>query len=388
MAATQAPTPTPAAPTPRVVSLDAFRGLTIAAMVLVNNPGSWSAVYWPLDHAHWHGWTPTDLVFPFFLFIVGMALPYSRRTTAGQALGRAGLLFGLGVFMAAYPRFDLATVRIPGVLQRIALCYLAAWAVRRVLDVRGQAILAGTLCVVYWLLMTRVSVPGVGPPSLEPDTNLGAWLDRLLLPGHLWKQSRTWDPEGLLGTLPALATTLLGALGGEWLRTERSPEAKTVGLLAGGRLLAPDTKPAGLLGGGLLLALAGLAWDQWFPINKSLWTSSYVLFTAGMAACVFGLVYWVCDVRGHAAWARPFVAYGRNAILVFVASGLLLKTLILVKVPGPGGTSLSLQSYVHRTLFGSWLPPYPASLAHAIAHVVGWGLVVWALDRRRVYLTV
>lgn len=367
----------PALPTssdapPRLVSLDAFRGLTIAAMILVNNPGSWSAVYWPLDHAHWNGWTPTDLVFPFFLFMVGMALPFSRRTTAGQALRRSATLFGLGIFMAAYPRFDLAAVRIPGVLPRIALCYLAAWAVRRVVGVRGQAVVAAALCVLYWVLLTRVPVPGVGPPSLGPDANLGAWLDRLLLDGHLWKQSRTWDPEGLLGTLPATATTLLGCVAGSWVRSARGANART----------------AGLLGAGLLLTLGGLLWDRSFPINKSLWTSSYVLFTGGMATYLFGLVYWTCDARGHAAWARPFVAYGRNAIFVFVASGLLLKTLILIKVAGPDGTSLSLQAYAHRTLFGSWLPPYPASLAHALAHVAGWGALLWAMDRRHVYLTV
>lgn len=369
MAASTAPTPSPLTPPSRVVSLDAFRGLTIAAMILVNNPGSWSAIYWPLDHAHWHGWTPTDLVFPFFLFMVGMALPFSRRTSAGQALRRAAVLFGLGLLMAAYPRFDLATVRIPGVLQRIGACYLAAWAARRAFGWRGQVFAVTVICALYWFLMTRVPVPGVGPPSLEPAANLGAWLDRLLLPGHLWKQSRTWDPEGLLGTLPALATTLLGGLAGEWLRSDRSADSKT----------------AGLLGGGLLLTLAGLAWHPWFPINKSLWTSSYVLFTAGMAAYLFGLVYWIADGRGHVAWAKPFVAYGRNAIFVFVASGLLLKTLLLVKVPGTG---LSLHAYVYRTLFGSWLPPYPASLAYAVAHVVAWGALLWVMDRRRVYITV
>jgi predicted acyltransferase len=355
------------------VSLDAFRGLTIAAMVLVNNPGTWSAIYWPLDHAPWHGWTPTDLVFPFFLFMVGMALPFSRRTTAGQALRRAALLFGLGVFMAAYPRFDLATVRIPGVLPRIALCYLAAWAIRRVVGVRGQAIVAGALCVLYWIVMTRVPVPGVGAPDLDArDVNLGAWLDRLLLHGHLWRQGRTWDPEGLLGTLPAIATTLLGGLAGEWMRSDRSD----------------DRKAAGLLGTGLVLTVAGLAWHPWFPINKSLWTSSYVLLTAGMAAYLFGLVYWVVDARGHRSWTRPLVAYGRNAILVFVASGLLLKTLLLIKVPGPEGSRLALQLYAYRTLFGSWLPPYPASLAYALANVVSWGALLWWLDRRRLYFTV
>ncbi|HET8646363.1 MAG TPA: DUF5009 domain-containing protein, partial [Vicinamibacteria bacterium] len=314
-----------------------------------------------------------DLVFPFFLFMVGMALPFSRRTTAGQALRRAAALFGLGVFMAAYPRFDLATVRIPGVLPRIALCYLAAWAIRRAMRVRGQALIAASLCVVYWILLTRVPVPGLGAPDLDvPDANVGAWLDRLILHGHLWRQSRTWDPEGLLGTLPAIATTLLGALAGAWMRSDRSDDRKTAGLLVAG----------------LALTLAGLAWHPWFPINKSLWTSSYVLFTAGMAAYLFGLVFWVVDARGHGAWTRPLVAYGRNAILVFVASGLLLKTLLLIKVPGPEGSRLTLQGYVYQALFGSWLPPYPASLAFAIANVVGWGAILWWLDRRRVYFTV
>jgi predicted acyltransferase len=357
----------------RLASLDAFRGLTIAAMVLVNNPGTWSAVYWPLDHARWHGWTPTDLVFPFFLFMVGMALPFSRRTSVGPVVRRASILFGLGLFMAAYPRFELATVRIPGVLPRIALCYLGAWAIRRVVGVRGQALVAGALCLLHWIAMTQVPIPGVGAPDLDvPDRNVGAWLDRTLLHGHLWRQSRTWDPEGLLGTLPAIATTLLGGLAGGWLRSARSPDRKT----------------AGLLGAGLALTLAGLAWHPFFPINKSLWTSSYVLFTAGMAAYLFGLVYWVADARGHAAWARPFVAYGRNAILVFVASGLLLKTLLLLKVTGANGSSVSWQGYAYRTLFGSWLPPCPASLAYALANVVGWGAVLWWLDRRRVYFTV
>lgn len=372
MATPTADLPSPLAAPARLVSLDAFRGLTIAAMILVNNPGSWSAVYWPLDHAHWHGWTPTDLVFPFFLFMVGMALPFSRRTTGGQALRRAGILFGLGLFMAAYPRFELSVVRIPGVLPRIALCYLLAWCMRRVLGVRGQAVLVAVLCLGYWLLMTRVPVPGVGPPSLEPEANLGAWLDRLLLSGHLWRQSRTWDPEGLLGTLPALATTLLGSLAGSWLRSERDA----------------DRKAAGLLAAGLVLTLAGLLWSRSFPINKNLWTSSYVLFTAGMAAYLFGLVYWIADARGHRAWARPFAAYGRNAILVFVASGLLLKTLLLIKVQTEGGAWVSVQSYAYQALFGSWLRPYPASLAHAATHVLGWGVVAWLLDRRRIYFTV
>jgi predicted acyltransferase len=356
----------------RLVSLDAFRGLTIAAMILVNNPGDWGHVYWPLGHAPWHGWTPTDLIFPFFLFMVGMALPFSRRVHAREAVRRAAVIGGLGLFMAAYPFFDLTTVRIPGVLMRIAVCYLAAWAIRRMTGPRGQAAIAGALLVLYWLLMTRMTVPDGTPPNLEPATNLGAWVDRTLLtPAHLWKVSKTWDPEGMLSTLPAIATTLLGLLAGGWLRSGRSGERKTAGLLAAG----------------LALVALGLAWGWSFPINKSLWTSSYTLFTAGMAAYLFGLLYWIADVRGHRAWTRPFVVYGRNAILVFVASGLVAKTLGLIKVgETAAGAPVSLQAWLFRALFASWLPPFPASLGWAIANVVFWYAVLWELDRRRIYL--
>ena len=356
----------------RLVSLDAFRGLTIAAMILVNNPGDWGHVYWPLGHAPWHGWTPTDLIFPFFLFMVGMALPFSRRTRAREALRRTLVLAGLGLFMAAYPYFDLTTVRIPGVLMRIAVCYLAAWAIQRLTGPAGQALVAGFLLALYWYLVTRVTVPGGTPPNLEPETNLGAWVDRTLLAGHLWKQSRTWDPEGLLSTIPAVATTLLGLLAGGWLRSEGEANRK-----AGGLLLA-----------GLALVVAGLAWGASFPINKNLWTSSYALFTGGMAAYLFGLLYWIADVRGHRSWCRPFVIYGRNAILVFVASGLLAKTLALIKVTGADGTSVSLQAVLYRTLLASWLPPYTASLAWAVANVLFWYAVLRELDRREVYLKV
>jgi predicted acyltransferase len=356
----------------RLVSLDAFRGLTVAAMILVNNPGNWVYVYWPLDHARWHGWTPTDLIFPFFLFMVGMALPFSSRVRAREALRRALVIGALGIFMAAYPYFDLATVRIPGVLMRIALCYLAAWTISRITGPLGQAVIAAVLLVLYWYLMTRVTVPGGLPPNLDPETNLGAWLDRTLFGAHLWKTSKTWDPEGLLSTLPAIATTLLGLLAGGWLRSDRDGTRKTWGLLAAG----------------LVFVVLGLGWGRSFPINKSLWTSSYVLFTGGLAAYLFGLLYWIADVRGHRTWCRPFVIYGRNAILVFVASGLFARTLAAIKVNGPDGVAISLQAWLHRTLLASWLPPFPASLAWALANVLVWYAVLRELDRREIYLKV
>ena len=354
----------------RLVSLDAFRGMTIAAMILVNNPGDWGHIYWPLAHAAWHGWTPTDLIFPFFLFMVGMAIPFSRRARAGEVVRRALVIAGLGLFMAAYPQFDLATMRIPGVLMRIALCYLAAWVVSRVVTgAAGQAAVAAFLLVLYWWLMTRVPVPGGIAPNLEAETNLGAWLDRTLLDGHLWKWSRTWDPEGLLSTLPAIATTLIGLLAGRWVRSDRDGNGKTAGLVAGG----------------LVLVALGLAWSVTFPLNKSLWTSSYALFTAGMAAYLFALVFWIADVRGRRSWTRPFVVYGRNAILVFVGSGLLAETLGVVQV-GPPDARMPLQERLYLATFGGRLDPYAASLAWALANVVFWFLILRELDRRRIYL--
>lgn len=346
----------------RLLSLDAFRGATVAGMILVNNPGDWSAVYPPLEHAPWHGWTPTDLIFPFFLFIVGASLAFSRRTTFAAAAKRSLILFGLGVFMAAFPFFDLRTVRIPGVLQRIALCYLAAWGARRLLKPGGMAALASALLVFYFVLMTRVASPDAPTPNLEPGTNLAAYFDRLLLPGHLWKQTQTWDPEGPLSTIPAIATTLLGVLAGLWLTSERKPRVKVTGLIAGGALLM----------------VAGLAWGEVFPINKNLWTSSYVLFTGGMAACLFGSFYGIADVLGRKSWTGPFVVFGVNAILVFVGSGLLAKSLALAKV----------QPALYRALFASWLSPLNASLAFALANVFFWYGVLLLLSKRGIRLKV
>ncbi len=358
---------------PRLVSLDAFRGATIAAMILVNNPGSWSAIYWPLDHAKWHGWTPTDLIFPFFLFMVGMGIVFSSRGSFTEAALRAGKLVGLGLFMAAWPYFNFATLRWPGVLQRIGLCYLAAWVLRRALGPRGLAVTVFALLAGYWVLLTFVPLPGGAAPNLEPGQNLAAAIDRLFLDGHMWRQTKTWDPEGLVSTLPAIATTLLGVLAGLWLRAGHDKARTALGLLAAGAALT----------------LLGDAWGAAFPVNKSLWTSSYVLLSGGLAAGLFGLFYALADgLEWRAHWTPPLVAWGRNAILVFVLSGLLAKTLALVKVAAADGSLVALSTLLHRALFLSWLPPYPASLAYALANVAGWHLVLVALDRRGWYFKV
>lgn len=318
----------PSPPRPRLASLDAFRGLTIAAMILVNNPGDWLCPYWPLLHVKWHGWTPTDLIFPFFLFMVGMSLSFSRRQEFRPALVRASKLVGLGLFLNLYPYFDFAELRLPGVLQRIGICYLAAFAVKRWLRPRGQAVLVGVLVVGYWALMTLMTGPEGHPPTLEMETNLAAQWDRLILGSHVWASTGTWDPEGVLSTLPAIATTVLGLLVGGWVRAGREPFETTRGLLFGGLVLTAL---------GVLWAEATPTWLA-FPINKGLWTSSFVLLTGGLASASFGLVYWIVDVAGWQRWARPFGTYGKNAIAVYVASGLFADTLGAIQWTGPDST--------------------------------------------------
>lgn len=355
----------------RLVSVDAFRGATVAAMILVNNPGDWGHIYWPLEHAPWNGWTPTDLIFPFFLFIVGASLAFSGRDTTRAAAIRALKIFGLGFFMAFYPRFNIFTVRIPGVLARIALCYFLAFLIKKHFRLRGVAMIAAACCLGYWFLMTVVPVPGGIAPNLEPETNLGAWLDRLVFGSHLWVTSKTWDPEGLLSSLPALGTTLLGYLAGSLFRA---------GLDAAEIIRR-------LVITGFVMSVAGIAWDGAFPINKSLWTSSYVLFTAGLASLILAAFYWIADVKGFKKPMKPMVIYGVNAIVVFVASGLFAKTLVLIRLP-LGESSVSSQVFIYRTLFLSWLTPYDASLGFAIANVAGWYAVLWWLDRRGIHIKV
>ena len=362
----------------RLLSLDAFRGLTIAGMILVNNPGDWGTVYWPLLHVPWHGWTPTDLIFPFFLFMVGMSLTFSRRLEARPAIARALKLIGLGLLLTLFPWFHVATMRWPGVLQRIGVCYLVAWAVRRWLSPRAQAALAALLVVGYWLLMTRVSGPEGHAPELGMETNLSAQVDRILLVPHVWTQTKTWDPEGVVSTLGAIATTILGLLAGEWVRSGRRPFTITLGLLTGG----------------LALTALGVAWGEatpaWlsFPVNKSIWTSSFVLLTGGLAAALFGLTYWVVDVAGFQRWAAPFVTYGRNAIAVFVGAGLLAKTLLAVRWAGAGGVPKSLWARLFEAFYASWLPPYEASFAWALTFVLLFYLMALWMDRRGIYLKV
>lgn len=374
-----------AAPPSRLVSLDVFRGITIAAMLLVNNPGSWSHIYDPLEHAAWHGWTPTDLIFPFFLFIVGVAMTFSfaaqrirgvpRRATLQRVAMRSGVLVALGLVLAAFPFYgvELATLRIPGVLQRIGLAFLLASPIVLLTTPRVQLAVSALLLSGYWALMRWVPVPGHGAGSLEPESNLAAYLDRSVLgTAHLWKQSRVWDPEGLLSTLPAVATVLLGALAGRWLRTTRPALEHTVWMLVAG-------------GAGIVM---GLVWHETFPINKNLWTSSYVLFTAGAALWGLAACYWLVDVKRWRRWTFPFVVLGVNAISAFFLSGIMARILGLVRWTDSSGESVTLKGWIHETLFSSWLSPLDASLGFAVVFVLFWMGVMWVFYRRGIFIKV
>lgn len=356
----------------RLLSLDVLRGITVAAMVLVNNPGTWRAIYPPLRHADWHGWTLTDLVFPFFLFIVGASIPLSFGARAGgrsgrpvlaRVLRRSAVIFALGLVLNGFPWFDWATLRVPGVLQRIALCYLAAALIYLATSWRGQAAAAAILLLGYWALMTLVPVPGYGAGDLGKAGNLAAYIDRALLgTSHLWSAAKVYDPEGLLSTLPAIATTLLGVLAGHWLVSGRTP----------------GTVAAGLAGAGVAATALGALWGLWFPINKALWTSSYTLFTGGLAALALAGCYWVIEARGFRRWALPFAWFGVNALALYFLSTLAAKLLILIRV-GPEATRL--QAWLFERLFAPWAAPVDASLAWALVYVLVWWGAMWLMFR-------
>ena len=394
----------------RLLSLDVFRGATVAGMLLVNDPGSWGAIYPPLEHAAWNGWTPTDLIFPFFLFIVGIttSLSLSARRAAGadegelvrQILRRGALIFLFGFLLNLFPFFTWGAVdgvadptflqrvgdrflhvRLLGVLQRIALAYTVAALLTFRTTLKQQVVIVATLLYGYWFAMTLLPVPGSGTMGAltlnVPSATLAAWLDRALLDwgrfgNHLWVNSRTWDPEGVLSTVPAIGTAMIGVMAGRWIGQPRPLYERIAGMFAAGSIAM----------------MLGAMWGWSFPINKSLWTSSYVLFTAGMAATALATAMWLIDAHRITGWTKPFVVFGVNPIVAFVGSGLVARLIYSVIRVSYEGKSVPLQSAIYDAAFASWLAPRNASLLFAVTFVLFWFAILSVLYKKRIFLKV
>jgi len=402
----------PTAKRERLVSLDVFRGITIAGMLLVNNPGTWSAIYPPLEHAPWNGWTPTDVIFPFFLFIVGITTHISitaRRERGGddaalvkQILRRGGLIFLLGFLMSLFPFFQWGTidgmanpsildriivrwehVRILGVLQRIGLVYIAAGLLSLRTTLKQQVVIVAALLYGYWFAMTLIPVSGVlnGVPGINigavllntPSETLAAHLDRAILGlNHIWSGSVTYDPEGPFSTIPAIGTAMLGIFAGRWI-LQRRPLIERI---------------AGLFAIGSLAMVAGLIWNWVFPINKNLWTSSYVVFTAGMACVALATIMWIVDLQNMRRWTKPLVIYGMNPIVAFVGSGVLARCVYTLWKVDYNGKPTPVETVIYNDVFAPWLEPRNASLAMAIVTVLFWFAVLAVMYRRKIFLKV
>jgi predicted acyltransferase len=462
------------APKPnRLISLDVFRGMTIAGMVLVNNPGT-SPVYWPLDHAEWNGLTPTDWIFPFFLFIVGVAIPISLgkylslTDTGGDATVRehafrpiytkiitravsiyllglaisvvpffqfqstdapdwlklltwlafaaailflllrnfrvAGMLAAAGVlgiaiiYLAGYNvvPYDFGTMRILGVLQRIAICYLVTSLIFLHTNWKQQVYISAALLLAYWFLITMIPVPGCEVTTMNDKAcNLAAWIDRMVLTeNHIWRYGKVYDPEGLLSTIPAIVTTISGVLTGTWLRSE--PPASAGGQSASqnprnwpAAYAAGSDKVSGLFFFGLVLFALGWIWNSFFPFNKALWTSSYVLVTTGLALLILAACYWLIDIKGYRRWTKPFVIFGVNALALFVFSGIFARMMSAYRVAyTPEGKGISAQRWVVDNLYLALFQPINASLAYAISFILLWLFFMWLLYRKGIYLKV
>ncbi len=376
----------------RLISLDVFRGATIAAMIMVNNPGSWSHMYAPLQHADWHGLTVTDLIFPFFLFIVGVSivLAFSKQQAQGvtdsalvkKITTRTIIIFGLGLLMHGFPYVTfqdgigihdyLSNLRIMGVLQRIALCYMAASFIYLYLKPKTMIWIMGGTLVIYWLLMMFVPVPGYGAGMIdERETNLAAWLDRLIFTRkHLWAGG-VYDPEGLLSTFPAIVTTLVGVFTGKILFSNRQIYEK-ISLF--------------FLWGFFLFTL-GYVWGWFFPINKALWTSSYALLVSGLAMMVFATTYWLIDVKGYQRFTHAFVVFGVNPLIVYFMSGILSRTLHITEL-SVNGEVVTLRNYIFENVFLAIASPINASLLYSIVWVLAWFVVVAYMYKKRIFIKV
>lgn len=422
--------------TKRLLSVDVFRGATMMLMTLVNNPGDWNHVYAPFLHAEWHGCTPTDLVFPFFLYVVGISVVLSMPqksldfSTFQKILTRTLRIFLLGLvlnffskihisnldgtilmlirlglsiimmvllmgkydkkyqfyvaisifillFSLAFGGFeDFKSVRILGVLQRIAIVYFIISILYLQTSNKTQLFIGVALLLLYWLLMAFVPVPNFGAANFEKGTNLAAWLDNFLLEGHLWAVSKTWDPEGILSTMPAVVTGLLGIFTGKFLKNDTAfkniNKAKILALM------------------GIINIALGYVWSIFFPINKALWTSSYVLFTAGIASLLLGILYFIIEDKKMKNWVKPFVIFGINPMLVFYCSGIIPRVLNMIKIQAiPNQEPIGLQNYLYTFHIAPYFSePKMASFIAAFIYLLIWFVVLWLLDKKKIVMKV
>jgi predicted acyltransferase len=380
-----------AANSQRVLSIDVFRGACVAGMVLVTNAGDWSHVYWPLKHADWNGLTPTDLIFPSFLFLAGVSITYSfaarlgRGQTSAQIAGHVVLRsFGLilfGLFLNCFDLLSLPDLRIPGVLQRIGLCFLCAGPVyltvlSKPVRRRVAMLIAAMVALVagYWALQTLVPVPGYGAGRLDAAETLSAYLDRAVFTTrHLWHwggPGQVWDPEGLLSTLPAIANMLLGIVTGVWLRNREIGERKLLVLAACG----------------LALMLAGWALNPMIPINKKIWTPSFMLLSGGFSMVALAILYWLIDRRpARRVVLVPFLVFGSNAILGFALANVISPLFGQLKFPTPDGRFAGANGFVYQHLL-PWMSPWNASLAYATLFTLLIMALLWPLHTRRIFM--
>ncbi len=358
----------------RILSVDIFRGATIVLMILVNTPGTWSAVFPPLLHAEWDGYTPTDLVFPFFLFIVGTSIvfAYKDKVTSSATYKKITIrtlkLIGLGLFLGAFtlsfPFFkDFADIRFPGVLQRIGVVFFFASILFLNFNWKVLIGIAVFFLIGYWLLMTLIPVEGVASTLERAPNNLANWLDVKVLGTHNYKVD--YDPEGILSTIPSIASSLLGIF---------------TGLILTSKL---EKKATILMGIGGAMLILGHLWDVVFPINKALWTSSFVLVTAGWANLVLALIYYLTDVKGI-KFGSVFRYAGANAIILYFLSSFISKIMGMIKV---GETSL------HGRLFDTvyvhdFMSLQLSSLLYGLTVVAFYMLLAYVLYKKKVFIKV